>query len=124
MTIFVTDWRGRMSPLDILVNVDGEDQPVPFLYGTTTPVYIDMAALLLSGESITNVVVTVRRLPATGETDYTDAANTLVGAPDVNGTVVAQRLQNLERGRVYRVEMLLGAADNRRGASILVQCTE
>jgi hypothetical protein len=126
MTVLVTDWKGRMNPLDVLVTIDGEEIPVPVMYGTTTPVFVDMEALLDEGETITQseVAVVVRRLPAKGESDYADAANTISGPPVVQGSVISQKLQSLERGRVYRMEVIFGPAGNRRGAPILVQCPE
>jgi hypothetical protein len=124
MAIKDTDWRERLTPLDILVNIDGEEQPVPWLYGTTSPVFVDVSEQLDTDELVTNLVVTLRRLPTAGEADYSTADDKIAGAADIAGSMISQRLQNLERGRVYRMELLFGPSDNRRGASILVQCTE
>jgi hypothetical protein len=124
MAIRVTDWRGRLTPLDILVNVDGEERPVPFLYGTTTPIFVDVADQLDVAEVPVDIVATCRRLPAKGESEYTDATDKIFGAPTLDGTIISQRLQGLERGAVYRVEFVFGPTGNRRGASMLVECTE
>jgi hypothetical protein len=124
MAIRVTDWRGRLTPLDILVNVDGEERPVPFLYGTTTPIFVDVIDQLAPAEVPTEVTVACRRLPSKGESEYTDATSAILGSPTVDGSVISQRLQNLERGAVYRVEFVFGPTGNKRGASMLVECAE
>jgi hypothetical protein len=122
MPIPIVNWRARINPTD--ADVDGEPQPVPWLFGSNAAVGLDLSNALNAGEVITSPVSTLRRLPAFGETDYTDDPGKLLGGPVVTGTFVTQRLQNLERGYVYRWEVLFGASDNRRGRSLLVRCGE
>lgn len=122
MSILVTDWRSRVTPLD--ARVQGDRKPVPWLYGSNAPVYIDARPLLAPGESVVNLTSSFRRLPAVGEGDYADATPLLEGSPTQSLGIVKQVLQNLERGRVYRWEILFGPADNRRGQSLLVECVE
>ena len=122
MSIPTVNWRARINPTD--ADVDGSPQPVPWLYGSNAAVGLDLSNALNEGEAITTPVSSLRRLPANGESDYTDEPSKLLGAPVVAGTFVTQRLQNLERGHVYRWEVLFGAADNRRGRGLLVRCGE
>lgn len=72
----------------------------------------------------TDVASTLTQLPAVGETDYAEVAAKLSGVPTFSGTVIAQRFQNLEPGRVYRWAVEFGASDNRRGPTLLVGCVE
>lgn len=123
MAVFKTNWQDRLSPFDALVG--GKVQPVPWLFGSNAPVFIDLTALLASGESPTFLASTLRRLPVLNETDYTDFSVTgLEGIPVASGNIVSQLLKDLARGYVYRWELLFGPADNRRGASLLVECVE
>jgi hypothetical protein len=122
MPIALTNWRDRVTPLDALV--DGEQQPLAWLPGSTAPVPLDVSDLLAEDETITNVTMALRKLPAFGESDYTDTPTSLAGGPIIADTVIQQRLQNLERGRIYRLEALFGAVDMKRGKSTLVRCTE
>jgi hypothetical protein len=122
MTIVVTNWQMRVTRLD--ASVDGKQQPIPWLYGSNASVSIDLAPALEHGEEVENPVVSLRRLPASNETDYTTFASGLEGSPVVTDTFVSQVLQNLERGCVYRLEVLFGATNNRRGVSQLIECVE
>ena len=122
MPITPTNWRARVMPTD--ANVRGEPQPVPWSPGQTKPVTIDLTDDLDAGEVVTNPVSSLKRLPAFGETDYTNAPTLLLGAPVVAGVFVSQQLQNLEAGRIYRWTVQFGASNNRRSASLLVECVE
>jgi hypothetical protein len=115
-------YRNFLTALD--AEVDGQQQPVPWMYGSDAPVRLDLASRLDEGESVTNPVCTLRELPVGSGTTYTDVAAKLDGSPSVSGTVVVQGLHNLDRDRIYRLEVLFGAANNRRGASLLVHCVE
>jgi hypothetical protein len=121
----IAHFRPFITPLD--AEVDGVQQPVPWLYGSDAPVRLDLSNRLNSGEAVTNPVVAIRRLPTGVETAYTNEPTVgawLDGAVSISGTIVVQGLHNLERDRIYRLEVLFGAANNRRGASLLVHCVE
>lgn len=120
MAVAPTNWRERVDPLTILI----DDQPWPWLSGSDDMVAIDLGAQLDTDETLTNPVCTLWRLRAFGESEDTAAQENISGAPVISGTIVAQRLINLERGRYYRLEVLHGAAGNRRGASVLIRCSE
>lgn len=118
----ISHFRPFLTQLD--ADVDGIQQPVPWLFGSDAPVRLDLANVLDTGETVTNPVCTLRQLPTGADTTYTDAAAKLDGSPTVSGTVVVQGLTDLVRDRIYRLEVLFGAANNRRGASLLVHCVE
>lgn len=122
MTPTLTNWRDRVVETDALVN--GRRQPVWVKTGDTAPVGLDVADYLDAGEVPTDVASTLTQLPAVGETDYAEVAAKLSGVPTFSGTVIAQRFQNLEPGRVYRWAVEFGAPDNRRGPTLLVGCVE
>lgn len=120
MVVAPTNWRERVDPLTILI----DDQPWPWQPGSDDQVAIDLGAQLDSGETLTNPVCTLWRLRSFGETEDLSADSKISGAPVVNGTIVLQRLFNLDRGRYYRLEVLHGAAGNRRGANMLIRVPE
>lgn len=84
------------------------------------PVAIDVGALLAAGEVPENVVATLWKLKAYGETDHADVTSetTLPGSPTVSGTVVSQRVKSLDRGRKYRLFFAFGPAGNVRVRSV------
>lgn len=116
-----TDWRSRVSGLDAR-DARGEVYVWPWLFGSDDQVAIDIGDQLEDGEEPTDVAVSLRRLYAQGEQEDADADAKKVGDVGVSGSMVFQRLQDLERGRYYRLEVLHGAAGNRRGASLLIRC--
>lgn len=121
MTLIVTNWQLYVHKFDAFV--DGEQEPISWLFGSNAPVSIDLGPALEEGEVVTNPIVTLRHLPAIGETDYVDVSDDcLEGAPVITGTWVSHILQDLERGRVYRMEVIFGATNNQRGRSQLVEC--
>jgi hypothetical protein len=120
MTIITTNWQSKVTPLDAYVQ--GEQKPIPWLFGSNAPVSIDFTNTLEEGEVIVSPIATLLRMPASGETDYTEFPEGLEGGPVISGVFVSHILQDLERGYVYRLEVLIGADNNRRGASELVQC--
>lgn len=117
-----TDWRAHVSPLDCTVN--GFVQPVPRRLGDTAPVSMDVASWLAEGESVTDPESTLRKLPAVGETDYTDVDILLDGSPSVADTIISQGFANLDRGAVYRWDVTFGSAINRRGPSVMIESVE
>jgi len=93
--------------------------------GSDDKVVVDLSARLDTGEALTNVVCQLWQLRAFGETvDVDKTATMLSGAVEVSGSTVLQRVINLERGRYYRLEILYGAAGNRRGSGLLIHCEE
>lgn len=122
MAIVVTNWKMYVHPLDAYV--DGEQKPIPWLKGSNAPVSIDLGPALEEGEAVIGPTVTLSRLPASHETDYSDYAAGLEGSPVITDTFVSHVLQNLEVGYVYRMNVVFGATDNQRGRSQLVACYE
>lgn len=116
----ITNWQSHVIPLDALV--EGKQQPISVLFGANVPISIDLTADLDEGEVITNPVVTLWQLPAIDETDYVEYPDGLEGTPVVTGAIVSQVIQDLERGRVYRMELLFGDDNLRRGPSQLIAC--
>ncbi|MBA3580735.1 MAG: hypothetical protein H0W42_12220 [Gemmatimonadaceae bacterium] len=80
-----------------------------------------MTDRLDDGEAIENAEVHLWRLYAMGETDDIAVDANLDGAPQVIDTRVVQRINDLERGRCYRMEILYGAAGNRRGNVLFIR---
>jgi hypothetical protein len=120
MAIISTNWQSQVTDLDAYVQ--GEQKPIPWLYGSNAPVSIDLAPALDEGEAIVDPTAQLFILHASGETDYVEYALGLEGTIGIAGTIVSQVLQDLERGRVYRLEVLFGAVNNRRGRSEMIKC--
>ena len=124
MTAIPTDWRARVTPLDL---VDDRGQPLlwSWMAGSDDQVVADLAARLDDGETLSGVSCTLWQLRGWGESADVDKTGTMVqGSPTVDGTIVLQRLSGLERGRYYRLELLYGTAPNRRGSGLLIHCEE
>ncbi len=121
MPPIATDWTSQIGPLDAR-GPDGLPLVWPWMEGADDAVVIDLSAQLGAGEAVANPVCRCFRLRAIGEPDDAEQPLKLSGAPVVAGSTVAQRMIQLERGRYYRLEVLHGAAGNRRGASVLIRC--
>lgn len=117
MAIPTTAWRNFVDSNTGLVN----GEPWPWQYGSDDTVPIELSDVLDASEVITNPVCTLRKIPSFGESDYTDATGNLTGVPVVSGTAILQRLSNLERGRYYKLDVLIGAAGNRRGGNTIIR---
>ncbi len=124
MAIPPTDWKSRVTDLN-LVGPDGRPLVVDMLFGSDDTVAADMTDRLDAGESLTSVAATFWKLRALGETVDVDVSGaSLVGAPQVVGAAATQRISGLERGRVYKLEVLYGVAGNRRGNTLFVRVPE
>lgn len=120
----VTEYGILASPLDARDDA-GNVLTWPWLFGSDEQVALDLADQLDEGETLSagTIALTLWRIGLDGKTAEADVSGTsLVGAATVSGTVVLQRLDDLARGRSYRLEVLHGAAANRRGASLLIHC--
>lgn len=121
-----TDWKARLSPLNVL-GPDGEPLIIHVLFGSDDQYGVDLANDLDEGEvlnagEITNTLLRMASYSESADTDVT--ATSLIGGPQVSGTVMVQRIAGLERGRVYILEMLHGPAGNKRGPRAFVVCVE
>lgn len=116
MPIPVTAWRNYIDGNTVLLN----GEPWPWQYGSDDAVPFDLSAFLDESETVTNPVATLRKIPAFGESDFT-AANDKITATTVSGTTVPVQLTALEQGRFYKLEVLTGAAGNRRGGNTIIR---
>lgn len=125
MAVMPTDWHARAQEMgDLLILVDGQRKPWPFLRGSDAPVEIDMADHLAVGESLTNPVLKLWRMYALGETADADVTATAIpDAPVISGATIQQRVKTLDAGRYYLLEVLHGAAGNRRGPGMIIRCS-
>lgn len=124
MTVVPTDWRARVTPLDL---VDERGQPLvwSWMAGSDDQVVADLSARLDEGETLGSVTATLWQLRGFGESADVDKTSTMVvGSPTLDGAIVLVRLKDLERGRYYRLELLYGTAPNRRGSGLLIHCEE
>lgn len=124
MSVIPTDWRARVTPLDL---VDDRGQPLvwSWMAGSDDQVVADLSARLDDGEGLADVTATLWQLKGYGESADVDKTGTMVvGSPEVSEAMVLVRLKDLERGRYYRLELLYGAAGNRRGSGLLIHCEE
>jgi hypothetical protein len=113
-----------VTPLDL---VDNRRQPLLWSWMASSDdlVVADLAARLDEGESLENVTVTLWQLRGYGESADADKTGTMVvGSPQVSDATALVRLKDLERGRYYRLELLYGAAGNRRGSGLLIHCED
>lgn len=115
------NWRSRLTPLDAL-DENGVAAPYPWLFGSDDEVALDLGPQLAPSEAITNPAVKLFKLGTTAATDLDQTTAKLVGSPRSVATTFLQRLTGLERGAVYRMEIIHGAAGSRRGASLLIAC--
>lgn len=116
MAILTTAWRNFIDGNTGLVN----GEPWPWQYGSDETVPLDLSDVLDEAESITNPVATLRKIPAFGESDYLDASPGL-GTVTTSGSGVLVGLQNLERGRFYKLDVLIGPSGNRRGGNTIIR---
>jgi hypothetical protein len=116
MPIPTTAWRNVVDSNTALIN----GEPWPWQYGSDDTVPLDLSAVLDDGETITNPVATLRKIPAFGESDYV-AANDKVTGTMVSGSAVLVQLTGLEQGRFYKLDVLVGAAGNRRGGNTIIR---
>jgi len=126
MAYFITDWKARVTPLDVL-NAQGEPLVVYWMPESDDVVGMNLGPMLDEGETLNPATVetSMVRLRAQGESaDLDQSAETKVGDPQVSGTYVTQRLAELETGRYYRLRVMHGVAGNRRGASLFIYCVE
>ena len=100
----------------------------PWAAGMDDAVAIDLgrspAGQLAEGEAVANPACALRVLGERAAQDEDAPAGLLVGSPVVGGTVVTQRLAGLERGRLYRLQILHGPLGNRRAAGLLIEVGE
>lgn len=126
MAVPPTDWQARAKELDargLLITVDGEKEPWGFLAGSDAPVAIDMSGQLAVGEPLTNPVLTLWKMYAVGEAaDVNVSATSIPDAPVITGNQIQQRVKALDPGRVYLLKIHHGAAANRRGPAMMIQC--
>ncbi len=118
MPIPATAWRNVVDNNTGLVG----GEPWPWQYGSDDAVAVDLTDVLDESESITNPVATLRKVPAFGESDYTEATEKITGTT-ISGTAVLVRLSGLEQGRYYKLDVLTGAAGNRRGGNTIIRCS-
>lgn len=111
-----TDWRSHVDGNTGLAN----GVPFPWQYGSDDAVAVDLGGTLDEGESLANVVVTLRKLPNIMETDYTDASEAVTDTTTV-GSVVMVRLTGLDLGQYYKLDVLYGPAGNMRGGNTIIQ---
>jgi hypothetical protein len=116
MPIPVTAWRNFVDANTALIN----GEPWPWQYGSDDMVPMDLSAALDDGESVVNPVATLRKLPAFGESDFTAATDKITGTT-VSGSAVLVQMTALEQGRFYKLDVLIGAAGNRRGGNTIIQ---
>lgn len=116
MPIPVTAWRNFTDGNTVLIAGD----PWPWQYGSDDMVPMDLSAALDASETITNPTATLRKIPAFGESDYV-AANDKITGTTVSGTAVLVQLTALEQGRFYKLDVLTGAAGNRRGGNTIIR---
>jgi hypothetical protein len=116
MPIVATGWRNFIDGSTVLVG----GEPWPWQFGSDDVVPIDLADVLDDGETITNPVATLRKIPAFGESDYV-AASDKITSTTISGTAVLVRLAALEQGRYYKLDVLTGAAGNRRGGNTIIR---
>jgi hypothetical protein len=115
MSIPVTDW----TPL--LTDARSDDFFYwPWVAEQDGLITLDLEPILRTNETPSNLDVTLWRLPAQGESDRTAASDLLLGAPLVSGTQVQQRMAGLARGRVYRLQVLVGAAGDQRAVTAVI----
>jgi hypothetical protein len=115
MAVPPTAWRNFIDSNTVFA--DGK--PWPWQFGSNDAVPIDMADSLDPEESITNATATLRLIPHFEEADYT-AADEGIEDVDVVGTVVLVTLTDLDQGRYYKLDVLIGPAGNRRGGNTIV----
>lgn len=115
MPISTTAWRNFIDPK---ITVLTDDDAWPWQYGSddTVPVTFDLD----EGEVLTNPVATLRKIPAFGESDYVAASDKITGTT-VSGSTVLVQLTALEQGRFYKLDVLTGAAGNRRGGNTIIR---
>lgn len=118
MAIVATAWRNFIDGNTVLVN----GEPWPWEFGSDDAVPFDLADFLDSGESVTNPAATLRRCPAFEESDYT-TANDKITSTTISGATVLVRLSGLDQGRFYKLDVLTGAAGNRRGGNTIIRCS-
>jgi len=124
MAVPPTDWKSRVGPLDAKT-ASGEPLVWPWMEGADDVVAVSLAAQLDPDEAVPSAPsCRLFRLRAFGEADDVEQNLKIVGPTIVNGAAVAQRLQNLERGRYYRLEFLHGPPGNRRGFGLLIRVQE
>lgn len=98
---------------------NGSDRYWPWVRQNDDEVAVDLADMLDSGESITNLAVTMLQLKSTTESADTDATSLIVSSSS-SGTVVKVRMASLVYQRVYRMTITFGPAGNKRSATAVV----
>jgi hypothetical protein len=120
-----TDWQARSGGSVDALDVAGNPLRVAVVFGSDDEYGVDLANDLDDGETLdaSNVSIVIRQLASYDETEDQDVSGTCgIGQPRVDGTVVVQRVTNLVRGREYVVEVLHGAAGNKRGVRFYLSC--
>ena len=118
-----TDWS--FEPTDVR-DQEGRLVALPWTTQMDAPIAIDMAALLVEGETPSNVTSTLWRLKAYGEPDHVDVSSelTIPGDPVVAGPLVSQRVMGLSRGRVYRLYLTFGVTGSVRSRSVVIDVSD
>jgi hypothetical protein len=94
--------------------------PWPWQYGSDEVIPVDVIDVLEEDEVVTNPTATLRRIPTIVESEPLAFDEGIVAAV-ASGPSVMVRLNNLERGRFYKLDVLIGTPGNRRGGNTIVQ---
>jgi hypothetical protein len=116
MPIPVTAWRNFIDGNTVLLN----GEPWPWQYDSDDMVPMDLTDVLDADETINDPGATLRKLPAFGESDFTDATTSVRGIAPV-GNVVLVHLAALDQGRYYKLDVLTGPLGNRRGGNTIIR---
>jgi hypothetical protein len=97
MPIPVTAWRNFIDGNTVLLN----GEPWPWQYDSDDMVPMDLTDVLDADETINDPGATLRKLPAFGESDFTDATTSVRGIAPV-GNVVLVHHAALDQGSILQ----------------------